>query len=159
MRVIDYTPNSIVDGKGVRQVFWLAGCPHHCEGCHNTQTWNRFSGDIWTHGMIVKTALDSPYNVTFSGGDPFVQKEALLGIVYALKNHGKNIWIYTGYTWEELIEDPCSLSILHNIDVLVDGKFVKELYDATLKFRGSSNQRIIDVQKSLANNKVITMEV
>ena len=162
MRVIDYTPNSIVDGKGVRQVFWLAGCPHHCEGCHNPQTWNYRSGDIWTLGKVIRTALDSPYNVTFSGGEPFLQKEELLEAVYALKRQGKNIWVYTGFTYEELVDDMYALSILANIDVLVDGKFVKELADPTLKFRGSSNQRIIDVQKSLESckqKKVITMEV
>ena len=159
MRVIDYTPNSIVDGTGVRQVFWLAGCPHHCEGCHNPQTWNRMAGEEVHPVDVAHKAMKSPYNVTFSGGEPFLQAKELLNVVDILKNAGKNIWIYTGFTYEELVEDMYALSILANIDVLVDGKFVKDLADPTLKFRGSSNQRIIDVQKSLANKEVILMEV
>lgn len=159
MRVIDYTPNSIVDGTGVRQVFWLAGCPHHCEGCHNPQTWNLGGGEEVLPVDIVEKALASPYNVTFSGGEPFIQDRELLGVVANLRDAGKNIWIYTGFTYEQLIKEIWASKILARIDVLVDGKFIKELADPTLKFRGSSNQRIIDVQKSLANGKVILMEV
>lgn len=159
MRIIDYTPNSIVDGTGVRQVFWLAGCPHYCKGCHNPQTWNPLSGEDWTLGKVLETAFESPYNVTFSGGEPFMQARELHGACLSLRKHNKHIWIYTGFVWEDLIKDPTAYDILCNIDVLVDGRFIKELADPTLKFRGSSNQRIIDVKKSLATGKVILMEV
>lgn len=158
MRVIDYTPNSIVDGTGVRQVFWLAGCPHHCEGCHNPETWNPMVGKEMSQLAVYNKALKSPYDVTFSGGDPMYQCTDMIMLLKHLHKR-KNIWMYTGYTWEEIMEDPFKRGLLPYIDVLVDGRFVKELADPTLKFRGSSNQRIIDVQKSLANKKIVLMEV
>lgn len=158
MRVIDYTPNSIVDGTGVRQVFWLAGCPHHCEGCHNPQTWNPDAGEEMSQLAVYNKALKSPYDVTFSGGDPMYQSASMYMLLKHLHKH-KNIWMYTGYTWEEIMKDPFKSVLLPYIDVLVDGRFIKELADPTLKFRGSSNQRIIDVQKSLANKKIVLMEV
>ena len=158
MRIIDYTPNSIVDGTGVRQVFWLAGCPHHCEGCHNPKTWNPDQGLDYEPFGVYRMAIKSPFDVTFSGGDPMFQSGQLYNVCKHLHNY-KNIWVYTGYTWEEIIDDPNMSKVLKHIDVLVDGKFIKELADHTLRFRGSSNQRIIDVQKSLANKEVILMEV
>lgn len=159
MRIIDYTPNSIVDGTGVRQVFWLAGCPHHCNGCHNPITWNPMGGETYTVPEVVDIAMNSPFDVTFSGGEPFFQYIELLDACSYLHRRGKNIWVYTGYTYEELVKDTYCLSILANIDVLVDGEFVKELANPKLRFKGSSNQRIIDVQKSLANKEVVLMEV
>lgn len=143
---------------GVRQVFWTAGCPHHCKGCHNPQTWDYDTGNDWDNSEIVSMALKSPYNVTFSGGDPFIQPRDLHHVLRQIKPF-KNIWVYTGYTWEELLEHERSKAVLPFIDVLVDGKFVEELRDSDLLFRGSSNQRLIDVQKSLREGCVCELKL
>lgn len=158
MRIIDYTPNSTVDGVGVRQVFWSAGCPHHCKGCHNPQTWDYDTGNDWDNSEIVSMALKSPYNVTFSGGDPFIQSRDLHCVLRQIKPF-KNVWVYTGYTWEELMERTLPKRTLQYIDVLVDGRFVEELRDSDLLFRGSSNQRLIDVQKSLKEGCVCELKL
>lgn len=158
MRIIDYTPNSTVDGIGVRQVFWSAGCPHHCKGCHNPQTWDYDTGNDWDNSEIVSMALKSPYNVTFSGGDPFIQSRDLHYVLRQIKPF-KNVWVYTGYTWEELMERTLPKRTLQYIDVLVDGRFVEELRDSDLLFRGSSNQRLIDVQKSLREGCVCELKL
>lgn len=157
MRLADYTPNSSVDGIGIRQVFWTQGCPHHCKGCHNPQTWEYKQGTYYTPREIVSMALQSPYNVTFSGGDPFIQAEDLREIC-AILERSKTIWVYTGYTWEQLLENEQMKSVLEHIDVLVDGRFVEGLRDTSLVFRGSSNQRIIDVRKSLEAGEVVLYE-
>ena len=158
MRIIDYTPNSTVDGVGVRQVFWTAGCPHHCKGCHNPQTWDYDTGNDWDNSEIVSMALKSPYNVTFSGGDPFIQSRDLHYVLRQIKPF-KNVWVYTGYTWEELMERTLPKRTLQYVDVLVDGRFVEELRDSDLLFRGSSNQRLIDVQKSLREGCVCELKL
>ena len=158
MRIIDYTPNSTVDGVGVRQVFWTAGCPHHCKGCHNPQTWDYNTGNDWDNSEIVSMALKSPYNVTFSGGDPFIQSRDLHYVLRQIKPF-KNVWVYTGFTWEELMERTLPKRTLQYIDVLVDGRFVEELRDSDLLFRGSSNQRLIDVQKSLREGCVCELKL
>ena len=158
MRLADYTPNSSVDGTGIRQVFWTQGCPHHCKGCHNPQTWEYKQGTYYTPREIVSMARQSPYNVTFSGGDPFIQSEDLREIC-AILERSKNIWVYTGYTWEQLLENDEMKSVLEHIDVLVDGRFVEELRDSDLLFRGSSNQRLIDVQKSLREGCVCELKL
>lgn len=139
---------------GVRQVFWTSGCPHHCKGCHNPQTWEYKQGTYYEPKEIASIALQSPYNVTFSGGDPFIQAEDLREIC-AILERSKTIWVYTGYTWEQLLENEQMKSVLEHIDVLVDGRFVEGLRDTSLVFRGSSNQRIIDVRKSLEAGEVV----
>lgn len=158
MRIVNYTPNSTVDGVGVRQVFWTAGCPHHCKGCHNPQTWDYDTGNDWDNSEIVSMALKSPYNVTFSGGDPFIQPRDLHYVLRQIKPF-KNVWVYTGYTWEELMKRTLPKRTLQYIDVLVDGRFVEELRDSDLLFRGSSNQRLIDVQKSLREGCVCELKL
>ena len=154
MRIIDYTPNSTVDGVGVRQVFWTAGCSHHCKGCHNPQTWDFNAGTNWPVAKIVSTAMKSPYNVTFSGGDPMEQWEELTEVCKELKTKGKDIWVYTGYEWEYIRKNPMK-KVLFYIDVLVDGRFVEDLKPPKLVFRGSTNQRIIDVKQSLKEGQFI----
>ena len=157
MRVLGYLPNSIVDGVGIRQVFFLAGCPHHCKGCHNPQSWNPSGGEKYTVKEIVTKALSSPYDVTFSGGDPLYQL-AELSLVMSLIKPKKGIWVYTGYTWEQIMENAALKSVLENIDVLVDGRFEEDKKNPELLFRGSENQRIIDVQKSLEANEIVLWE-
>jgi len=157
MRVLGYLPNSIVDGVGIRQVFFLAGCPHHCKGCHNPQSWNPTGGENYTVEEIAIKALKSPYNVTFSGGEPLYQLTELNALMGLIKPN-KSIWVYTGYTWEQIMENDALKSVLPLIDVLVDGRFEEDKKNPELVFRGSENQRIIDVQKSLKSGKVVLWE-
>lgn len=158
MRVIEYIPNSIVDGTGIRQVFYLAGCKHKCEQCHNPQTWDMNGGKNISIDRIAQMALISPYNITFSGGDPLYQAKELKLLLAKIKPY-KTIWVYTGFTWEEIMEDEELKSVIPYIDVLVDGRFDYTKKDLTLLFRGSSNQRIIDCKKSLDKGEVVLWEI
>lgn len=154
MRVIQYLPNSIVDGPGIRQVFYLAGCLHRCPGCHNPQSWNFEQGEIWTANEVETTIIKSSYPVTFSGGDPLYQSEELASICKYI--HGTtNIWVYTGFTWEQIMENPGMKKVMPWIDCLVDGPFKQELKDERCLFRGSSNQRIIDAKESFRQGKIV----
>lgn len=152
MKILRYIPNSIVDGIGIRQVFYLAGCPHHCLECHNLESWNINNGTEWTINDVVDTALKSRYPVTFSGGDPIYQARELKTVCEQIFPV-KNIWVYTGYTWDELLENDNLKDILQYIDVLVDGRFDVNKKDSRLQFRGSSNQDIIDCKESLKNGR------
>ena len=147
MRILQYVPNSVVDGPGIRQVFYLAGCGHHCKNCHNPQSWDFSGGESWTVDEIVLKALNSPYNVTFSGGDPLYQLSDLKAVCAKLKPN-KTIWVYTGFTYEEIRGSKLE-EILPVIDILVDGRFEEANKNDKLLFRGSSNQRIIDVKRTL----------
>ena len=157
MRVLGYLPNSIVDGVGIRQVFFLAGCPHHCRGCHNPESWCLTGGEEYSIESIVNFAKNSPYDVTFSGGDPLYQIDELKAVIGQIYQN-KGIWVYTGYTWEEIMESDTLKSVLPYIDVLVDGRFEEDKKNPELVFKGSENQRIIDVQKSLKENKIVLWE-
>lgn len=157
-------PDSIVDGEGIRTVIWTQGCPHHCLGCHNPQTHDPNGGVLVEIEEIYEIidGLEGQDGITFSGGDPFMQpKECALIAKYA-KEKGYNIWCYTGYTLEQLLElsktKPEIMTFLKEIDVLVDGKFILQKKDYTLKFAGSSNQRIIDIPNSLKQKKPIILE-
>ena len=150
---------NVANGPGVRVVLWLAGCSHHCKGCHNPESWDYNSGTPFTEKEmdVIKELLKNPYikGLTLTGGDPIEHSndEGLLRFLKDIKENykDKSIWCYTGYTFEELSKQ---LKILQYIDVLVDGPFELDKRDITLPYRGSSNQRIIDVQKSLKEDKV-----
>lgn len=157
-------PDSIVDGEGIRTVIWTQGCPHHCEGCHNPETHDVNSGaliDVTQVCDIIDT-LEGQDGITFSGGDPFMQPKECAYIAKYVRSKGYNIWAYTGYTFEQIISLSKSnshyMEFLREIDILIDGKFQIEnkTYDAA--FRGSSNQRIIDVRKSLECQRVVISE-
>ena len=145
MRVLNIVHDSIVDGPGLRTVIFFAGCPHHCRGCHNPESWNPKGGIEMTIDEIAAECLSNPLNdVTFSGGDPLYQVEELAALAVILKANQKNIWCYTGYTYEDLQEkkDPSISLLFQHIDALVDGPFVLAKRDLSLLYRGSSNQRI-----------------
>lgn len=149
--------DSIVDGPGLRIVVWTQGCPHHCPFCHNPQT-HSYKGGFEEDVQNIIDLFDNiqlQSGVTFSGGEPFEQASALTIIAKAAKTKKLNIWTYTGYRFEELLEKEDARELLNYIDVLVDGKFMNDLKHHDLRFKGSLNQRIIDVKQSLAENKVI----
>lgn len=153
--------DSIVDGEGIRSVIWTQGCIHNCKGCHNPET-HSFQNGIFVDVDIIKDkikSLEGQDGITFSGGDPMEQAEACAEIAKYSKKIGLNIWCYTGYTFEELLEKskyiPAIKDFLNNIDVLVDGKFILSEKSYDVIFRGSKNQRLIDVKSSLKNNEVV----
>ena len=144
---MDIIDGTVVDGPGFRLSVYCAGCSHRCQGCHNPQSWEMANGKEMDVEEILQAVKDSPRNVTFSGGDPFFQAEGFAELARRIKAEtAKTIWCYTGYTLEALKKenDPWKMELLKNIDVLVDGPFVQELRDEQLRFRGSSNQRIIE---------------
>ena len=135
----------MADGPGFRTSIYCAGCAHHCPGCHNPQSWD-FSGgrEVSVEELLEIVKADEFSNVTFSGGDPLYQVEGFTELARRIKEEtGKNIWCYTGFTYEEILADERLRQILPYIDTLVDGPFVEALRDPDLHFRGSSNQRII----------------
>lgn len=149
--------DSAVDGPGLRTVIWTQGCPHNCKGCHNPHT-HSYDKGIWVDtseiiDLLRKVKLQQ--GITLSGGEPFEQPQALLEIVVEAKKLGLNVWAFSGYTYEQLMKDEYKKALLTEIDVLVDGRFVEELKDYRLRFKGSKNQRIIDVQTSIQENKII----
>lgn len=149
LRVLDIIPGTSVDGPGLRTSIYFAGCAHGCPGCHNPQSWNFDGGEVMSVTSIMDVIRENEFNVTFSGGDPIYQAEALLPLARAIKEEGYNIWCYTGFTIEQLMDtdfiasNPVVGRLLDYIDVLVDGPFIESLRDLSLLFRGSSNQRII----------------
>lgn len=145
LQVIDIVPGTSVDGPGLRTSIYFAGCDHRCPGCHNPSTWDFNSGHPMTVDQLMAEIDYNGFNVTFSGGDPLYQAEALIPLAKAIKASGKTIWCYTGFLYEQLCADDRYKRLLDYIDVLVDGPFVESLLDPDLPFRGSSNQRIIQL--------------
>lgn len=156
--VLDIMRGTTVDGPGFRTSIYLAGCRHHCEECHNPQSWDSEGGKIMTLSEIVDIVREEDFDVTISGGDPLYFPEKLRILVEALKNDGRDVWVFTGFLWETILATPSLLSAIEKADCLVDGPFLKELKDPDLLFRGSSNQRIIDIQRSLQTGSVVTFE-
>ncbi len=148
-----FSNDSITDGPGIRFTVFAQGCPHGCPGCHNPQTHAFAMGKAWAEEDVMAKIVQNPLvrGVTFSGGEPFCQAEGFYRLAVLLKERGYELAAYTGYTLEELLalEDPYAGRLLSQLDVLVDGRFVLSKRDLTLRFRGSSNQRIINVPKSL----------
>ena len=150
LRLLNVFKETIVDGIGLRYSLYFSGCSHKCPGCHNVCSWNENNGEIITYEKLNEIATEINENVlldgiTISVGDPLYNSKDMEKVLKYLKEKtGKNIWLYTGYTLEEVKDDEKRRKCLKYIDVLVDGRFVKELYDPNLKFRGSSNQKIIN---------------
>lgn len=157
IQVLDIIEDTMVDGPGFRTSIYCAGCHHECPGCHNPQSWNPGGGHPMTTDEVMKIIVADPYaNVTFSGGDPLYQAEGFTELARAIRiQTQKTIWCYTGFTFEAIVKIPRYRQLLDEIDVLVDGPFVKSLRDEDLLFRGSSNQRLIDVPASLVKGEVV----
>ena len=156
IRVLDILEDTMVDGPGFRTSIYCAGCGHKGPGCHNPQSWAFDGGREMTTEQLMKIIIDDPFaNVTFSGGDPMYQAAGFAELARAIREYtNKDIWCYTGFRFESLIQLE-QLELLEQLDVLVDGPFIESLKDPDLLFRGSSNQRLIDVQKSLYEGKVV----
>ncbi len=149
LRVIDIVSGTSVDGPGLRTSVYFAGCNHHCPGCHNPQSWDFEGGEAMSVLRIKEIIDDCDFNVTFSGGDPLMQPvDEMVELARLLKADGRTIWCYTGYSYEYVSSRPEYEELLACIDVLVDGPFVESLRDISLRFRGSSNQRLVDVARS-----------
>lgn len=151
LRILQIYPETISDGYGIRYAIYFAGCAHRCPGCHNPQSHDPLQGreltDAWAE-RICREIRSNPLldGITVSGGDPLLRPEAMERFLRQLKERtGRNIWCYTGYTLEECLADPARRACLRWIDTLVEGRYVEALRDPTLRFRGSSNQRVIDV--------------
>lgn len=147
LRVVDIVDGTSVDGPGLRTSIYFAGCDHRCPGCHNPSTWDFNAGIPMSVDDIMKRIVENDFNVTFSGGDPLYQLDALTHLAKAVKEAGKTIWCYTGFIYEDLLADDRYNEFLSLIDVLVDGPFILKLRDTDLLFRGSSNQRIIPLSE------------
>lgn len=160
----DLQSDSIVDGPGLRTVIWTQGCPHKCKGCQNPQTWDFAGGGLVPLEMVYEAIdeLECQTGITFSGGDPMFQPYPCAKIAKYCKDKGYNIWVYTGFTYEEIMKmakkDNIYLEFLKYVDVLVDGPFILKERNLNLLFRGSANQRLIDVAKSLKENKVVLFD-
>ena len=152
--------DSIVDGPGIRTTFFCQGCPHHCEGCHNPETWPFEGGTEVPTEALVDMVTSNPLcrGVTFSGGEPFAQAGGYLELAKALKEKGYEVASYSGYTFEQLLNGTSAQQeLLRYIDVLIDGPFILAEKSLEVPFRGSKNQRILDVPKSLEAKAAVSV--
>ena len=161
LRIADTIQDSIVDGPGFRFVVFTQGCLRHCPECHNPHTWDPAGGKEVTVDSLYKTLSANPLTdgLTLSGGEPYLQAAACAELARKAKAGGFNVWCYSGYTFEEILEtsktDSGFKALIEATDVLIDGMFLIEEKSLTLKWRGSQNQRVIDVRKSLESGEVV----
>lgn len=159
IRIAGIVNDSIVDGPGLRFAVFTQGCPHHCPGCHNPDSHDEQGGREEDTQAIIAQMLKNPLlsGVTLSGGEPLMQSIPCLEIARAAHQKWMNVWAYTGYTWEYLMQekDPDRMALIREIDVLVDGPFVQAQRSLELDYCGSKNQRLIDVKKTLEQGNII----
>lgn len=159
LRVAGVADDSITDGPGIRFAVFTQGCPHHCPGCHNPETFDFGGGTETTLGVLLAQIDDNPLlkGVTFSGGEPMCQAGALAALAGQVKRRGLELAVYTGYTFEQLLAeaDADRLSLLALCDILVDGPFLQDERSLELRFMGSRNQRVLDAQASLAQKEAV----
>jgi len=160
MRIAGIIQDSIVDGPGLRFVVFAQGCHLQCDGCHNPGTWELQGGDEVPVDELIAQMLRNPLTdgLTLSGGEPFLQSDDCVKIAAAARENGLNVWVFTGYTFEELLQSDEYRPLLNLTDVIVDGPFVAEERSFDLKWRGSRNQRVVDVLRSLEAGAVVEME-
>lgn len=162
IRLASFIHDSIVDGEGIRSVVFTQGCPHNCPGCHNQKSIPFDGGDLVDVQDVIDEILKADLKkVTFSGGEPFVQAEQLYTIAKALKEEGYSLWSYTGFKFEALLrhQDPYVMKFLSLLDILIDGRFYLKKKDLSILFRGSTNQRILNVPESLKIQKPVLSTV
>lgn len=159
LRLAGVVAESIVDGPGIRATIFAQGCPHACPGCHNPQSHAFEGGKMVSVESLVRDISGNSLvrGVTFSGGEPFCQADAFASLAAVLREKGYEIACYTGYTFEHLLSNgtPAQLELLRLLDVLIDGRFVLAERSLSLRFRGSKNQRILDVPQSLAQGQAV----
>ena len=158
IRVAGVANDSIVDGPGIRTTIFVQGCPHHCFGCHNPETWPFEGGTEMSAEELFAIVRKNPlcHGVTFSGGEPFAQAEALLPLAKLLKEAGYELASYTGYTFEQLLQgSEAQRALMRAVDVLIDGPFVLSQRSLELNFRGSRNQRVLNMAESLARGEAV----
>lgn len=152
--------DSVVDGLGIRTVIWTQGCAHACPGCHNMQT-HDFKGGVEVDVEDVKEEIKNlvgQTGITFSGGDPLYQIDAVIELAKYIKSLDMNVWLYTGFTYEEVLKMPRGKELLETLDVMVDGRFELKNRSLDAPFRGSTNQRIIDCQKTLQAGNLVLVD-
>ncbi|MDE5988445.1 MAG: anaerobic ribonucleoside-triphosphate reductase activating protein [Duncaniella sp.] len=154
MKILDIVPGTSVDGPGLRTAIYVAGCSHSCPGCHNPQSWDFDGGREMSVDEIMREVIDNDFDVTLTGGDPMYRAAELLPLAARIKEAGKGIWCYTGFRYEDVMRSEPMRRLLEYIDVLVDGAFVEAQRDVHLLFRGSANQRLVDVGRSTPGNVV-----
>lgn len=153
--ILRIIPGTTADGPGLRTAVYMAGCAHRCPGCHNPQSHAPDAGTLMSLSDIISRIKDEDFDVTLTGGDPLYDPVALIPLISAIKDAGYNIWLYTGFSWEEIVRDSKLTDAVSYADVLVDGRYEESLRDTSLRFRGSSNQRLIQVSPSLKADKII----
>lgn len=158
IKIAGIEPESIVDGTGIRYAIFVQGCPHHCDGCHNPETWDAGQGRLAEIDDLVEQFLSNELldGITLTGGEPFMQPDACLCLAQAAKRNGLTVWCYSGFTYEEIkaSKNYAEKELLKVIDVLVDGRFVLEKKSLDLEFRGSANQRILH----LDNGRIVSAD-
>jgi len=155
IRILDIKYGTSVDGIGLRTSLYCAGCVNRCPGCHNPQSWDEQGGQPITVEDLLRLIIDADMNVTFTGGDPMLHPEGFIALAQLIRQHtDKTIWCYTGYRYEDLLRHPVRRALVELCDVLVDGPYIEAERDLTLHFRGSRNQRVIDVRQSLQSHSV-----
>lgn len=156
LRVLHVVEGTSVDGPGLRTSIYLAGCSHHCPGCHNPESWDMNGGEERTLDELMDIIAYNEAPVTFSGGDPLAQAQPLALLINRIKQElGYNVWCYTGYTWQQVTQQPQLMAVVRHLDVLVDSPFLMAERDTKLRFRGSRNQRLIDVQATLSQGHIV----
>ncbi|MBO7267400.1 MAG: anaerobic ribonucleoside-triphosphate reductase activating protein [Bacteroidaceae bacterium] len=156
IRILSIKYGTSVDGIGLRTSLYCAGCENHCPGCHNPQSWDEDGGEAISVDELYTRIVDADMNVTFTGGDPMFHPEGFIALASLIKrNTNKTIWCYTGYQFEALLAHPTRRQLVELCDVIVDGRYIEAERDLSLHFRGSRNQRIIDVKASLAGDVVL----
>lgn len=159
MQIAGILKNSVVNGEGIRDVVFLQGCSHHCKGCHNPHTWNPEGGRYVSANDIINELRESPNPVTISGGEPLEQFLLVHFLIYSLnRRQGKTTWLYTGYRFDEIDRKIWQKLSKAGVVVVVDGRYEEDKKDLALQFRGSSNQRLIDLRKTLDQGQVVLWE-
>lgn len=159
-RIAGIVDGTTVDGPGFRTSIYFAGCHHRCPGCHNPETWPFDAGEVYTAGELLRRIGENDFDVTFSGGDPMYSAAAIVPLARSIRETGRSIWCYTGFTVEQILDSAGPMrELLNYVDVLVDGPYVEALRNTDLLFRGSSNQRLVDVAATLRAGKVVEKQL